>query len=48
MLKYINMIFEVKYTEGILSNGTRKLLRFEITQILIAVLKMNLLCYLLL
>ena len=48
MLTYINMIFEVKYTEGILSNGTRKLLRFEITQILIAVLKMNLLCYLLL
>ena len=29
----------MKYTEAILSNSTRKLLRFEITKMLIAVLK---------
>ena len=34
MLKYI---FQMKYTEAILANSTRKLLRFEITKILIAV-----------
>jgi len=39
-------ISEIKYTETILSNCTRKLLRFDISKILIAVLK-NLLCYLL-
>jgi len=30
-------IFQIKYTEAILSNSTRKLLWFEITQMLIAV-----------
>jgi len=39
---------QIKCTEAILSNGTRKLLWFEITQMLIAVLdKKNLLCHLL-
>jgi len=46
MLKY-KYIFQIKYTEAILSNGTRKLLLFEITQMVIAVLKINLLCHLL-
>ena len=36
MLKY-KYIFQVKYTEAILSNSTRKLSWFEITKILIAV-----------
>ena len=40
-------IFEIKYTETILSNSTRKLLWFEITKMLIAVQKINLLCDLL-
>jgi len=35
------------YTETILSNSTRELLWFEITKMLIAVKKINLLCYLL-
>ena len=35
MLKY-NYIFQIKYTEAILSNSTRKLLWFEITKMLIA------------
>jgi len=38
MLKY-QYIFQVKYTEAILSNSTRKLLWFEIRKMLIAVLK---------
>jgi len=38
MLKY-KCIFQIKYTEAILSNSTRKLLWLEITKILIAVLK---------
>ena len=47
VLKY-KYIFQVKYTEAILSNNSRKLLRFEITKMLIACsLKLNLLCYLL-
>jgi len=47
MLKY-KYIFQVKYTAAaILSNNTRKVLRFEITKMLIAVKKVNLLCYLL-
>jgi len=46
MLKYKN-IFQIKYTEAILSNSTRKLLWFEITEMLIAVKNQNLLCYLL-
>ena len=37
----------MKYTEAILSNSTRKLLSFEITKMLIAVKKINSLCYLL-
>ena len=37
----------MKYTEAILSNSTRKLLWFEISKMLTAVLKNNLLCYLL-
>ena len=36
MLKY-KYIFQIKYTEAILSNNTRELLRFEITKMLIAV-----------
>ena len=46
MLKYKH-IFQIKYTEAILSNSTRKLLWFEIAKMLIAVKKINLLCYLL-
>ena len=38
MLKY-KYILQIKYTEAILSNRTRKLLWFEITRMLIAVLK---------
>jgi len=40
MLKY-KYIFQIKYklTEAILSNSARKLLWFEITKMLIAVLK---------
>jgi len=38
--------FQIKYTEAILSNSTRKLSWSEITKMLIAVLKINLLCYL--
>ena len=45
VLKY-KYIFQTKYTEAILSNSTRKLLWFEITQKLIAVKKTNLLYYL--
>ena len=30
--------FQIKYTEAILSNSTRKLVRFEITKILLSVL----------
>ena len=40
MLKYKYM-FQIKYTEAILSNRTRKLLWFEISKMLIAVLKSN-------
>jgi len=36
MLKY-KYIFEIQHTEAILSNSTRKLLRYEITKMLIAV-----------
>ena len=36
MLKY-KYIFQIKYTEAILSNSSRKLLRFEISRMLIAV-----------
>jgi len=46
MLNY-KYISQIKYTEAILSNSTRKLLWFEIRKMLIAVLKMNLLGYLL-
>jgi len=35
MLKY-QYIFQIKYTEAILSNSTRKLLWFEIAKMLIA------------
>jgi len=38
MLKY-KYIFEIKYTEAILSNSSRKLLWFEITKKLLAVHK---------
>jgi len=38
MLKY-RYIFQIKYTEAILPNSTRKLLWFEITKMLIAVFK---------
>jgi len=37
----------MRYTETILSRSTRKLLRFEISRMLIAVKKINLLCDLL-
>jgi len=36
MLKY-KYIFQMKYTEAILSNSTRKLLWFEITKMLMSV-----------
>jgi len=39
--------FQIKYTEAILSNGTRKLLRFEITKMLVAGKEIHLLCYVL-
>jgi len=42
-----NYIFQIKYTEAILSNSTRELLRVEITKMLIAVNKINLLSHLL-
>jgi len=41
MLKY-KYIFQIKYTEGILSNSTWKLLWFKITKVLIAVFKKGL------
>ena len=44
MLKYKYM-FQIKYTEAILSNSTRKLLWFEITKMLIAVKKISLLSF---
>jgi len=47
MLKY-KFFFQIKYTEAILSNSTRKLLWFEMNKMLIAVLKINLLRHLLL
>ena len=34
---YILYVFQIKYTETILSNSTRKLLRYEVTKMLIAV-----------
>jgi len=45
-LKY-KYISEIKYTEAISSNSTGKMLWFEVSKMLIAVLKRNLLCYLL-
>jgi len=39
MLKY-KYIFQIKYTEAISSNSTRKLLRFKITKMLTAVKKL--------
>jgi len=38
MLKY-KYFFQIKYTEAILSNSTRKLLWFKITKMLIALLE---------
>jgi len=38
MLKY-KFISQIKYTEAILSNNTRKLLWFQITKLVIAVIK---------
>ena len=40
MLKY-KYILEIKYTEAILSNSTRKLSWVEISKMLIAILKIN-------
>jgi len=40
-------IFQINYTGAILSNRTRKQLWFKVTKMLIAVKKINLLCYLL-
>jgi len=40
MLEY-KYISQIKYTEAILSNSTRKLLWFEVTRMLIAVKKRN-------
>ena len=42
----IKYIFQIKYKEETLSNSTRPLLWFEISKMLIAVLKINLLRYL--
>ena len=48
MLKYRpKYIFQIIYAEAILSNSTRKLLSFEISKLLIAVLKIHLFCHLL-
>ena len=44
---YIILICQIKYTEAVLSNSTRKLLWFEISKMLIAFKKINLLCQLL-
>jgi len=46
MLKY-KYIFEIKYTEAMLSNGTRKLSWFEISKMLIAFKKTKFIRYLL-
>jgi len=46
VLKY-KYIFQIKYTEAILLNSTRKLFWFEITEIPVAFKKINLLCHLL-
>jgi len=47
VIKY-KYIFQIKYTEAILSNSTLKLLWFEISKMLIAVFaKIHLSCYLL-
>jgi len=35
----VEIHFEIKYSEAILSNSTRKLLRFEIAKMLVAVLR---------
>ena len=45
MLKYKQFIFRIKYTEAVLSDSTRKLLWFEITELLIAVLKKKIIIY---
>ena len=45
VLKY-KFLSEIKYTEAIVSNSTRKLLWFEITKMLIVDFKMFLLCHL--
>ena len=46
--KNINIYFQIKYTEAILSNSTRKLSQFQITELLNAVMKeISLLRYLL-
>ena len=39
VLKYKYIFFQIKYTEAILSNSTRKLLWFDVTKMLIAVKK---------
>jgi len=36
---YVNIFFQIKYTDAILSKSTRKLLSFEISKMLIAVFK---------
>ena len=42
MLKYlINIFSKIKYAEAVLSHSTRKVLRFEIGEMLIAVSKKN-------
>ena len=43
----IILICQIKYTEAVLSNSTRKLLWFEMSKMLIAFKKINLLCQLL-
>ena len=43
--KKINIVFRKKYTKAILSNSTRELMLFEITETLIALLEVNLLCF---
>jgi len=43
----ILFFFQIKYSEAISSNRTRTLSWFEITEMIIAVLKINLLCHLL-
>ena len=36
LAQFLDAFFQIKYTEAIISNGTRKLLWFEITKIIVS------------